>query len=148
GTLPIDITFGCIADFSPAAVARQVEPLRNLLDARLRTGAAVSESVAEIDRRMSEQLSLILHADEFQRLEGTWRGLHHLVSRTETDGLLKISVLNISKDELARTLRRYKGVFWDQSPIFRIIVRNEYGRSGGTPFGCLVGDYYFDHSER
>jgi predicted component of type VI protein secretion system len=197
-TSPTDITFRCIADFLPAAVARQVEPLRNLLEARLqlasaarggesktdaagngRAGAdgasatsapttltsvrpgaenvsaahptaatAVGETVAEIDRRMSEQLSLILHADEFQRLEGTWRGLHHLVSRTETDESLKICVLNISKSELARTLRMYKGVAWDQSAIFRIIVRNEYGRLGGTPFGCLLGDYYFDRSER
>ncbi|NJM32709.1 MAG: type VI secretion system contractile sheath small subunit [Limnobacter sp.] len=34
GKLPVDITFESIDDFSPAAVARQVEPLRKLLEAR------------------------------------------------------------------------------------------------------------------
>jgi type VI secretion system protein ImpB len=34
GNLPVDITFESMSDFSPAAVARKVEPLRQLLDAR------------------------------------------------------------------------------------------------------------------
>ena len=35
---------------------------------------------------------------------------------------------------------------WDQSPLFKRIYEEEYGQFGGEPFGCLVGDYYFDHS--
>lgn len=34
GNLPVDITFESMTDFSPAAVARKVEPLRQLLEAR------------------------------------------------------------------------------------------------------------------
>lgn len=34
GNLAIDITFESLADFSPAAIARKVEPLRKLLEAR------------------------------------------------------------------------------------------------------------------
>ncbi|WP_295978677.1 type VI secretion system contractile sheath small subunit, partial [uncultured Variovorax sp.] len=34
GQLMVDISFDSIEDFSPAAVARQVEPLRRLLEAR------------------------------------------------------------------------------------------------------------------
>ncbi len=54
--------------------------------------------------------------------------------------------MSISKQELGRTLKRYKGVGWDQSPIFKKIYEQEYGQFGGEPFGCIVGDYYFDHS--
>jgi type VI secretion system protein ImpC len=105
----------------------------------------INAYVAEIDRKLSEQLNQILHDAEFQQLEGAWRGLHHLVTNTETDPLLKIRVMNVSKKELARNLKRFKGVAWDQSPVFKRIYEEEYGQLGGEPYGCLIGDYYFDH---
>jgi type VI secretion system protein ImpC len=106
---------------------------------------SVQAIIAEIDRKLSEQINLILHHEEFQKLEGAWRGLHYLVSNTETDTMLKVRVLNLSKKELHRTLKRFKGVTWDQSPIFKKLYEEEYGQLGGEPFGCLVADYYFDH---
>jgi type VI secretion system protein ImpC len=105
----------------------------------------INAYIAEIDRKLSEQVNLILHHPDFQRLEGAWRGLHHLVSNTETDPQLKIRVINLSKNDLGRTLKRYKGTAWDQSPIFKKVYEEEYGQLGGEPYGCLIGDYYFDH---
>jgi len=102
--------------------------------------------IAEIDRKMSEQIDLIIHHEDFKKLESAWRGLHYLVNNTESDEMLKIRFMNISKKDLHRTLRRHKGIGWDQSPIFRRIYEEEYGQLGGAPYGCLVGDYYFDHS--
>lgn len=102
--------------------------------------------IAEIDRKLSEQINLIIHNAEFQALESAWRGLHYLVSNTETDEMLKIKVINISKSELQRNLKRFKGIAWDQSPIFKKVYEEEYGQFGGNPFGALVGDFYFDHS--
>ncbi len=101
--------------------------------------------VAALDRKIGEQVNEILHHPDFQALEASWRGLHHLVTHTETDERLKIRVLNLSKKELQRTLRKYKGTAWDQSPIFKKIYEEEYGQFGGEPYGCLVGDYCFDH---
>ncbi|HXI57284.1 MAG TPA: type VI secretion system contractile sheath large subunit, partial [Polyangia bacterium] len=57
-----------------------------------------------------------------------------------------IRVMNISKKELHKTLRKFKGASWDQSPIFKKLYEEEFGQLGGEPYGCLVGDYYFDHS--
>jgi type VI secretion system protein ImpC len=68
------------------------------------------------------------------------------VRNTETDSLLKIRVMNVSKRELAKSLRKYKGATWDQSPLFKRIYEQEYGQLGGEPYGALVADYYFDHS--
>jgi type VI secretion system protein ImpC len=106
----------------------------------------VERIIAEIDRKLSDQLNLIMHHEDFQQIESAWRGLHHLVTNTETDEMLKIRVLNISKKELHKTLKKYKGTAWDQSPVFKQIYEQEYGQFGGEPYGCLVGDYYFDHS--
>lgn len=107
---------------------------------------SIQSIIAEIDRRMTEQINLILHHQDFQTLEGAWRGLHYLVNSTETDEMLKIRVMNISKNELSKTLKKYKGTSWDQSPIFKRLYEEEYGQFGGEPFGCLIGDYHFDHS--
>jgi type VI secretion system protein ImpC len=108
--------------------------------------ASIEAMIAEIDKRLSEQVNAILHHAEFQQLESAWRGLHYMVNNTETDEMLKISVMNISKAELGKTLKRYKGTAWDQSPIFKKVYEEEYGQFGGNPFGCLMGDYYFDQS--
>jgi type VI secretion system protein ImpC len=128
GELAVELHVRSLDDFSPQAVAHQLFP---------------SEPPGD---RLSEQLNHILHHERFQRLEGTWRGLHYLVDHTETNEMLKIRVLDISKEELAKTLRKYKGSSWDQSPIFKKLYEEEYGTFGGEPFGSLVGDYYFDHS--
>ena len=107
---------------------------------------SIEAMIAELDRKLTEQVNLIMHHDEFRALEGTWRGLHYLINNTETDENLKIRVFNISKKELGKTLKRYKGVAWDQSPLFRRMYEDEYGTPGGEPYGCLVGDYYFNQT--
>lgn len=107
---------------------------------------SIEAIIAELDQKLSEQINQILHHEQFQKLEGAWRGLHYLVNNTETDEMLKIRVSNITKNELGKTLKKYKGTAWDQSPLFKKIYEEEYGQFGGEPFGCLVGDYHFDHS--
>ncbi len=102
--------------------------------------------IAALDKKLTEQVNMILHHTDFQQLEGAWRGLSYLVNNTETDEQLKIRVLNISKKDLGKTLKKFKGTAWDQSPIFKKLYEEEYGQFGGEPFGCLVGDYHFDHS--
>lgn len=107
---------------------------------------SIEAIIAEIDRKLTEQINLILHHAEFQSLESAWRGLNYLVTNTETDEKLKLRFMDISKNELRRNMKRYKGVAWDQSPLFKKVYEEEYGQLGGEPYGCLVADYYFDHT--
>jgi type VI secretion system protein ImpC len=108
-------------------------------------GGLIETLRAEIDATLSRQINLILHHPEFQALEATWRGVQFLVRSVTTDDTLKIRVFDISQRELTRTLRKFRGTAWDQSPIFKKIYEEEYGQFGGEPFGVLIGDYYFDH---
>ena len=107
---------------------------------------SIESMIAAIDHKLTEQLNQIMHHEDFQQLEGAWRGLHYLVNNTETDEMLKIRVMNASKKDLARGLKKFKGISWDQSPLFKKLYEDEYGQFGGEPYGCLVGDYHFDHS--
>lgn len=106
--------------------------------------ASIESMIAAIDQKLTDQINKIMHHEDFQALESAWRGLSYMVNNTETDEFLKIKVMNISKTELHKTLRKFKGTAWDQSPIFKQMYEQEYGQFGGEPFGCVVGDYYFD----
>ncbi len=99
------------------------------------------QAIAQIDKLISTQLSEIMHQEEFQQLEGSWRGLHHLVSNSETSATLKIRMLNVSKKQLHKDLS--KAVEFDQSHIFKKIYESEFGTAGGEPYGAMIGDYQF-----
>ena len=105
------------------------------------TEAMINARIAQIDHLVSLQLNEVLHAPEFQKLEGTWRGLKYLLDRSETSDKLKIRILNVSKKELLRDLQRAPE--FDQSAIFKKVYEEEYGVFGGEPFASLIGDYEF-----
>jgi len=106
----------------------------------------ISAAIAAIDAVMSKQLAAIMHNEAFQKLEGSWRGLHYLVQNSETGAQLKIRVLNLSKRELFKDLD--KAVEFDQSQAFKKIYEAEFGSPGGEPYGAIVGDYEFtNHPE-
>lgn len=101
--------------------------------------AMLDARVAELDALISEQLSEILHAPEFQKMEGTWRGLHYLCRHTSTGEMMKIKMLNAPKKDLVRDFNN--AIDFDQSALFKKVYEEEFGTFGGAPFGALVGDY-------
>jgi type VI secretion system protein ImpC len=110
-------------------------------DNRKGATALLSEKINEIDLTIGKQLDLIMHHEEFKKIEATWRGLYYLVTKTRTCTSLKIKLLNVSKDELQKDMR--KAADFDQSALFKMIYEAEYGTYGGNPFSLLVGDYEF-----
>ena len=101
----------------------------------------ITVGIKAIDEALSRQLAAVMHAPEFQKMEGSWRGLNHLVMNSETSAQLKIRVLNVGKRELFKDLDR--AVEFDQSQIFKKLYENEFGSPGGEPYGALIGDYEF-----
>ncbi len=103
--------------------------------------ASIDARVAQLDKLISDQLNAIMHTPDFQQLEGSWRGLHHLVTSTEHGPLLKINVLNANKKELVKDFRNSPD--FDQSTLFKKIYEEEYGTFGGAPYAALLGDFSF-----
>jgi type VI secretion system protein ImpC len=97
-------------------------------------------TISEIDELLEEQVNEIMHHPDFQRLEGSWRGLHYLVMSTETGTRMKIRLLNASLKDLRDDLT--KAIEFDQSALFKKVYEEEYGTFGGAPYSCLVGDYF------
>ena len=101
----------------------------------------INARIAQIDHLLSIQLNEILHHPSFQKLEGSWRGLRYMLNQSETNDMLKIKVLNVSKKELLRDLQRAPE--FDQSALFKKVYEEEFGIFGGAPFAAMVGDYEF-----
>ena len=102
---------------------------------------AINSRIAEIDRLVTAQMNEIMHHEDFQKLEGSWRGLHHLVKNSLTGPMLKIKVMSATKKDLLKDFER--ALEFDQSAMFRKVYEEEYGTFGGAPFGALIGDYEF-----
>ena len=103
----------------------------------------LKQGIAALDAALSKQLAAILHHPDYQKLEGTWRGMHHLVMNTETGATLKIKMFNVNKRDLFKDLD--KAVEFDQSQTFKKLYENEFGSPGGEPYGALIGDYEFSN---
>lgn len=103
--------------------------------------ATINARIAAIDRMVSKQLNEVMHHEDFQKLEASWRGLSHLVMNSETGTALKIRVFNASKKDLLKDLE--KAAEFDQSALFKKVYEEEFGTFGGAPFGALIGDYEF-----
>lgn len=101
--------------------------------------ASLDARVAELDRLISEQLSEVMHAPEFQALESAWTGLHYLCKQTSTGTQLKIKLFNANKRDLVKDFKT--AIDFDQSALFKKVYEEEFGTFGGAPFGTLIGQY-------
>ena len=124
-------------------VALAEEALKGTVTWNKNITVSITEAIGAIDAMMSKQLSAVMHAPDFQKLEGTWRGMNYLVMNTETSANLKIRMINASKRDLFKDLD--KASEFDQSQIFKKIYENEFGTPGGEPYGALIGDYEFSN---
>ncbi|MBI2732227.1 MAG: type VI secretion system contractile sheath large subunit [Aquabacterium sp.] len=106
--------------------------------------ANIDARIAEIDQLISDQLSEVMHAAEFQKLESTWAGLHYLCKQTSTGERLKIKLLNATKKEIVKDFKT--AIDFDQSALFKKVYEEEFGTFGGAPFGTLIGDFEIGRS--
>ncbi|MCD9187173.1 MAG: type VI secretion system contractile sheath large subunit [Pyrinomonadaceae bacterium] len=123
-----------IAEFVNQVMSGELTMTKNM-------DVAINARIAEIDRLITAQMNEIMHHEDFQKLEGSWRGLHHLVKNSLTGTQLKIKVMSVTKKDLLKDFER--ALEFDQSTLFKKIYEEEYGTFGGAPYGALIGDFEF-----
>lgn len=102
---------------------------------------SIEDRITAIDALLSAQISKIMQAPGFQKMESSWRGLEKLVQSSVTENT-KIRVFNCTRQELIRDFKSASD--FDQSVLFKNIYESEYGTFGGEPFSAFVGDFEFD----
>lgn len=111
----------------------------------------LSQDIAKIDKLLESQVNEILHAKQFQELESQWRGLKILCDRKAElareveadDGVVstQIRILSVTKRELFKDFD--KAIEFDQNSLFKKVYEEEFGMSGGTPYGLLLANFEF-----
>jgi type VI secretion system protein ImpC len=104
----------------------------------------IKDAVKKIDQIIAKQVKEIVHTPEFLKLEGTWRGVQHLVDKIADDTSQSVKLLNATKKEIHKDLS--KSMEFDQSELFKKVYEDEFGTPGGIPYGTLLGDYEFTNS--
>lgn len=103
--------------------------------------ALVDAMIAEIDKRLTSQVNEIMHHQEVQKLESSWRSLKFLVDRVDFRENIRVEMLNVSKEDLLKDFEDSPEVV--KSGLYRLVYSNEYGVFGGKPYGLLLGNYDF-----
>jgi type VI secretion system protein ImpC len=105
------------------------------------TASAVDEMIAELDQKLSRQIDVILHNEEFQKLESCWRSLKFLIDRTDFRENIKVEVMNAKKEDLLGDFEDAPDI--TKSGLYKIVYTQEYGQFGGQPYGLIIGNYEF-----
>lgn len=105
-------------------------------------GALIDVYIAELDKKMSEQLDEILHSEKFQEMESAWRGLYFLVDRTNFQSNITVEMLDVSKEELAEDFEEVGDPL--EGGLFVHTYTNAYDQYGADPVTFIVANYTFD----
>jgi type VI secretion system protein ImpC len=106
----------------------------------------VDGMIRDVDKKLSEQISLIMHHEKFKQMESAWRGLAYLVQNTQFDKGIKLEMLNVSKEDMRSDFENAMDL--TQTGLFSHLYKTEYDQSGGEPFGAVIADYEFDRSSK
>lgn len=109
---------------------------------------AIKAAKARLVAILDAQISKILHHPEFQKVEGTWRGLKHLVDRTYSsdEARVKVKVCHATKEELIEDFEDEET--YDQSGMYKLVHDRGIGILGGEPVGTIVADYQISQSSQ
>lgn len=100
------------------------------------------DMIAAIDEKISSQLDAVIQADEFKKMESSWRGLKFLIDRTDFSQNIAIELISTTKDELIEDFEDAPDV--TRSGLYKHVYSAEYGQFGGKPYAAIIGGYNVD----
>lgn len=104
----------------------------------------IDHHIAELDYQISRQLDAVMHHEEFQAVEGLWRGVKSLIDKTDFRQNVKIELLSMSKEDLRQDFEDSPEII--QSGLYKHTYIDEYDTPGGEPIAALISAYEFDAS--
>lgn len=105
---------------------------------------ALDQCIVAINRLIEDAVNHILHHPRFQELERMWMGLAMLVDAIGDKPLVKIELLNLSKQDLLEDFEDYLDL--SDCGFFLHLYKTEYDQAGGEPFGCILLQYEFNNA--
>ncbi|MCS7315982.1 MAG: type VI secretion system contractile sheath large subunit [Bryobacterales bacterium] len=103
------------------------------------------EILAQLDEAVGGLMRALLHQPAFQALEAAWRGVEFLVRRLESNGRLRIHLLDLSRQELEKDLA---GADLSSTALHWLLVEQATGTSGGEAWSVMAGNFVFEQTAR
>ena len=122
-----------------AFVTELLEPARQ---AEKVSAALIDDMIATLDAKLCRQVDAIIHHQQFQKLESSWRSLKFLVDRTDFRENNKLEILSVSKEKLLEDFEDAPEI--TRSGLYKAVYTAEFGQFGGQPFGSIIGNYEFN----
>jgi type VI secretion system protein ImpC len=104
----------------------------------------IDAMIAQIDCKLSDQLNEIMHHEDFQKMESSWKGLNWTVAQTNFRKNIKVEVLNCPKEKLNEDFEDSDDPV--QSGLYKQMYTHEYDMFGAHPFSAMIADYEFNRS--
>ncbi|MGB4483937.1 MAG: type VI secretion system contractile sheath large subunit [Pseudomonas veronii] len=122
-----------------AFVTELLEPARQ---AEKVSAGLIDDMIATLDAKLCRQVDAIIHHQQFQKLESSWRSLKFLVDRTDFRENNKLEILSVSKEKLLEDFEDAPEI--TRSGLYKAVYTAEFGQFGGQPFGSIIGNYEFN----
>jgi type VI secretion system protein ImpC len=100
------------------------------------------DMIKAIDEKISSQLDAVIQADEFKKIESSWRGLKFLIDRTDFSQNIAVELISTTKAELIEDFEDAPDV--TRSGLYKHVYSAEYGQFGGKPYAAIIGGYSID----
>lgn len=107
----------------------------------------IFDVIAQIDKKVNDQVNEIIHHADFKAVESQWRSLNDLILNTNFKANVMIDILDAGKDELFDDFES-NSVDITGSALFNKVYISEYDQYGGKPYGSIVGLYEFEHTPK
>jgi len=97
--------------------------------------------ICDINEHLYEIVDLVLHHEQFQKLESIWRNLQQLVSCADDVDNCLIEFLDISQYQIMDDFEVNRDI--KDSLLFDIVYQQEFAQYGGQPYTAMIADYEF-----
>jgi type VI secretion system protein ImpC len=103
-----------------------------------------AEAIAAVDEAAAGLVRAILYHPDIQALESAWRAVRFLASRLETGEMLKLCLIDVTRDELAADLASAEKL--RATGTYRLLVEQTVETPGAEAWAVLAGNYSFGPS--
>lgn len=135
---PDDEAYSMTRQGLEAFISQLLEPSRSQEKV---SQSMIDEMIAALDAKLCQQVDAIMHNQNFQKLESSWRSLKFLVDRTDFRENNRIEILNVSKEALLEDFEDAPDI--TRSGLYKAVYTAEFGQFGGEPVGTVIGNYDF-----
>lgn len=111
------------------------------------TKQRLQKIIEYIDELTNVQLREVYADPKFKELERCWRSVEDLVATTDFSANVKLSLLDVSKEEIFEDLEMNSADIGG-AEMFKKLYVAEYDQYGGEPFGGVMGMYEFDQGRK